>query len=42
MHNAESTEGYRVYRELHGPRSGVSHRRTAVNMNEYIQKSMGG
>ena len=36
MHNAALTEGYRVYRELQGSRSGVSHRRTAVNMNEYI------
>jgi hypothetical protein len=34
------TQRYRVYRELHGPRSGVPHRRTAVNRNEYIEKSM--
>ena len=40
MHNTESTEGSRVYRELHEPRSGAPHRRTAVDMKEYIQKSM--
>ncbi len=41
MHNAESTEGYRVYRELHGHHRDVSHRRVAVNMNQYIQKNRG-